>query len=332
MTPFDVAQRHIAVRDRLTDAAVADALRWWYRINPQQLDGGWNSIAAALAESVTRSQVEAATQATPYMALVRGHDRTPAVADVVPEAFGGVTKDGREIGPAMFGAVTTTKKVIATGRTADEAFRVGASWLATVVGSAVQDMGRQADIVAGVGSKRTYYVRVLSPGACSRCAVLAGKSSGAVPFKRHPRCRCGAWPVKKGASIPDGLTGDPGAYFESLSAADQNRIFTDAGAEAIRHGADVGQVVNARRGAYGIGFNARVTTPTSVNRLQPVTIGQRSDGTPLTVYATTEGTTARGLFGRRSTTVRLMPEQIAVMAGGDPLRWIELLHRYGYLI
>lgn len=347
MEPFEISRQHLAARTRLTDAAVADALRWWYRINPSRLDRGWDAVAAALTQSVTRAQVEAATRATPYMALVRGPE--PAVADIVPEAFGGITGDGRELGPAMFGAVTTTKRVIATGRPAVEAFQVGAAWLATVVGSAVQDMGRQADLVAGVGSKRTHYIRVLSPGACSRCAVLAGKSSGAVPFKRHPRCKCGVWPAQNGAKTPGGLWDDPGTYFDSLTTTEQNRRFTNAGAEAIRRGADIGQVVNARRGAYGIAYNARITTPPPIvrRRLKPLTIGVRSDGSPLKVYVTTEGTTARGDFGRtelnltgqaikegryrRSTSIRVMPEQVAVMAGDDPLRWIELLRRYGYL-
>jgi hypothetical protein len=65
------------------------------------------------------------------------------------------------------------------------------------------------------------------------------------------------------------------------------------------------------------------------------------------VYATTEGTTARGAFGkselragvqatkegryRRTTTVRLMPEQLVQMAGADTARFVELLKRYGYM-
>lgn len=133
----------------------------------------------------------------------------------------------------------------------------------------------------------------------------------------------------------------PEEYFENLTRAEQDRIFTKAGAEAIRNGASPISVVNARRGALtggGLGKPAR---------LIPTTIGVRADGSPLRVYLTGEGTTARGAFGRRerqlteayarsgqyrrTTTVRLMPEQIAVMAGGNADRWRELLKKYGYL-
>ena len=51
----------------------------------------------------------------------------------------------------------------------------------------------------------------------------------------------------------DDLRTDPKAYFASLSPAEQDRLFTLAGAEAIRSGADIGQVVNARRGLYTAG-------------------------------------------------------------------------------
>lgn len=40
----------------------------------------------------------------------------------------------------------------------------------------------------------------------------------------------------------------PGDYFESLDRAEQDKIFTKAGAQAIRDRADINQVVNARRG------------------------------------------------------------------------------------
>ena len=45
-----------------------------------------------------------------------------------------------------------------------------------------------------------------------------------------------------------GLIDDPYEAFNRMSEAEQNRIFTNAGARAIRDGADMYQVVNARRG------------------------------------------------------------------------------------
>lgn len=306
-----------------------------------------------LVDEAVAAQIEAATQAQTYtdqIADLNGSAHGPAL---IPGAFAGVQRDGRELAPALYGAVTTTKTATRT-LGADRAFEFGASYLATVLGTAIQDMGRSADMVGAGAKSWTRYVRVLSPGACSRCAVLAGKASFRTAFRRHPRCNCTTAPIPTvngvEQNVPGGFFDSPAAYFESLSREEQNRRFTNAGAEAIRQGADVSRVVNARRGAPGIGYSGHDNVPVKPGThgtLQRITIGVKSDGSPLQVYATTEGTTARGEFGRsemrltsqavkdgryrRSTSVRLLPEQIIVMAGDDSDRFIEILRRYGYL-
>lgn len=109
-----------------------------------------------------------------------------------------------------------------------------------------------------------------------------------------------------------------------MDAAEQDRVFGKAGAEAIRDGADMAKVVNARRG---------MTTASVYGR---------------EVLITTEGTTVRGDFGRarrdgpliqrpgqrvRSTArVRLMPEQIYLEAAGDRDEAVRLLRRFGYIL
>jgi hypothetical protein len=99
-----------------------------------------------------------------------------------------------------------------------------------------------------VGRKYTHYVRVVQPGACSRCAILAGKDSYSTAFKRHPACRCTAMPVDSLDSSPARLFANPTDYFETMSREEQDRIFTKAGAEAIRAGADPVAVVSPRGG------------------------------------------------------------------------------------
>lgn len=142
--------------------------------------------------------------------------------------------------------------------------------------------------------------------------------------------------------IPEGFFSSPGEYFESLSPAERERVFTKAGAKAIELGADPAKVVNARRGYFGSA--PRGAAP---RRLRPIRIGVRPDGSPLLVYATDEATTVRGSFGRleiarteqavregryrRTATIRLMPEAVMRMAGSSPDRAVELLRRYGYL-
>jgi hypothetical protein len=234
------------------------------------------------------------------------------------------------------------------------AFQSGMNALAVIASAALQDMGRQADITMGKARNYTAYIRVVGGSACSRCAILAGIWSGESAFLRHTCCQCTTAPVqidrgKETPKIPSGFHDSPEAYFNSLSEADQNSAFTKAGAEAIRNGANPVSVVNARRGAYGIGYSGHYNVPVETgvrNTLKPITIGVKADGSPLQVFATREGTTARGAFARgeqkatltagkegqyrRTTSIRLMPEQLMTMAGNNPARFRELIKRYGY--
>jgi hypothetical protein len=111
------------------------------------------------------------------------------------------------------------------------------------------------------------------------------------------RCDCIHIPAREDSA--DDLRTDPKRYFQSLSAAEQDRVFGKAGAESIRHGADLSQVVNARSGMYSAG------------------------GMQLTSTAAA----TRGAAG-----VRLMPEQILREANGDRTEAIRLLKRFGYLV
>lgn len=349
MQALDLAVAHKAAREQLTHSATTKALRLWSRMPLADLDAGWDVLAPQITAVAVAAQVQGAVQATRYARQVDSYYGVNVPAEIVPQAFAGVVLDGREIAPAMYGAVTTTKTLIGQGVAERQAFLAGASFLATVVGAAIQDMGRMSDLSLNAAKRRMRYVRVVSANACSRCAILAGKGSGAVAFKRHPRCKCGVWPVQGDSRVtPEGMFDSPEDFFASLTREQQDRTFTKAGAEAIRQGASPIKVVNARRGAYGITYNGGANAPAvDVRRLLPVDIGVRADGTRLRVFATAEGTTVRGQFGRaelqagsaatkegryrRTTTLRLMPEQILRMAGGNPARARELLKRYGYL-
>jgi hypothetical protein len=128
-------------------------------------------------------------------------------------------------------------------------------------------------------------------------------------------CHCQQVPAGSASSAAEHLT-NPHAAFERLDRAQQDRAFTVAGAQAIRDGGDIFQVVNARRGL--------------------TTIGSGRFGRSLS--ATTEGTTRRGLFnqavrasGRPAPTVRLTPQAIYRIASTRS-EAVTLLRRYGYLL
>ena len=122
------------------------------------------------------------------------------------------------------------------------------------------------------------------------------------------------------------LRTDPAKAFESLSREQQDKAFTAAGAQAIRDGADISRVVNARRGAHGLTPAGARLTPAEIAQLR----GGRDRGRLETrrvfgqdLYITTEAA------GRRR--VRLMPESIYELAAGDRQEAIRLLKHHGYL-
>lgn len=180
-----------------------------------------------------------------------------------------------------------------------------------IVLTQLSDVTRSASALgSAVRPAVTGYVRMLESPSCSRCVVLAGKfyrrNAG---FKRHPRCDCRHIPSTE--NVAGDLRTDPDAYFASLSKSEQDRAFTAAGAEAIRNGADVAKVVNARRGM------STAQTVTGRRRL----VKRDVLGRPM--YTTTEG-------GRRGL-VRLMPESIVELAGGDRRELLRLLKSHGYI-
>lgn len=233
------------------------------------------------------------------------------------------------------------QRAVAAGLGQAAVMAAGKTWMMTMAGTILQDTARNASWTRqNTSTVLTDYVRCIQPGACSRCIQLAGMSTASTTFRRHPQCRCYAAPVPE---VPDGsVETDPQGYFESLSTAEQDRVFTKAGAEAIRSGADLNRVVNARAGAFGIKYNRhenpkldRATDyhPRSGRRLQKRMIGKGPDGQPIMVYSTVELTGRRELrSGKRYRDgIRLMPEQILHMAGKNPQRYRELLKHYGYM-
>lgn len=344
-SPFELARRHQLSRIRIATDAVQRAARSWRTADLDYLDVSWGVIAPALVDQVSEAQRVAATQSDVFVdAAVAAQGGSAGTVTVNPDAFTGVMVDGREIGPAMYGAVTTTKTLIGRGLTESRAFEAGAAFLATIVQSAIADAGRQSDRVSMIGKQVTRYVRVISPGACSRCAILAGTDSAAKAFDRHPNCHCTACPLTEWDSpVPEGFFRSADDYFESLSPAEQDRVFTNAGAEAIRHGADIQNVVNARRNAVGPGGLTEARSGLKAP------LGYDANGDRIRVFATSEGTTIRGAYGRaeyrrrqemtkqagdryrRTTNLRLMPETIVQMADGDADKLRRLLKQYAYI-
>lgn len=317
---------------RRSDSATNKLLRLWNRVSVNDLDAGWLSIAPELNATVAAVVVQNAASSARMVSTTSRADRIPSGDRIVPNAFIGVDSTGRSSEGLLHGAVTTTKEGIRAGSAAPLAFMAGASYLAAMSKTLFADMARSSAAVSSAGRGYTRYVRVVNPGACSRCAILAGSDRFSKPFERHPACRCTSVPVREGESVPDGLYASPDEHFWSLSEAEQDRIYGKAGAEAIRMGADPIQVVGARRGASGMSYSrSRPSLPWQQKRMQRVPIGVAPDGTPIMGYTTIEGTTRRGRYGRNNLgRVRLMPETIFELTN-DPDMRRTLLRDAGYL-
>jgi hypothetical protein len=196
-----------------------------------------------------------------------------------------------------------------------------AAAMALMVVTQVQDAARQAAGVSIAARPHIGYVRMLNPPSCGRCVILAGKffryNEG---FMRHPKCDCRHVPALEDTG--DDLRTDPRAYFNSLDADEQAKVAgSQANAEAVRQGADLGQIVNAYRRTAGM----QVAGVPAIKTL-------RGD------KYTTEGTTRRAMAAKQQTALRrngplqlrLMPESIFAIAK-DREDTQRLLRLYGWI-
>ncbi|GAB3656520.1 hypothetical protein GCM10028833_32230 [Glycomyces tarimensis] len=231
-----------------------------------------------------------------------------------PAGLVGVASDGRPLDTLLEQPASTAVANLAEGETLQTAMSHGLSSLLMIVATQLEDAFRVAGTVAGTTRRTQLYARALSPPSCSRCVVLLGEvSTWKTAFKRHPRCDCIQVPVGSRDDVAEHT--DPRAYFDSLSRAEQERIFTVAGAQAIRDGADLRRVVNVRRRAAGLSVAS--STPGGRRTLQRVDIG----GNLLPVTYSGRG---------RNRQAQLMPEAIYEIAR-DREHALQLLAANGYI-
>lgn len=234
--------------------ALATATRQWRKLGTNWIGEAWAERVPTVARAVTAAQRTSAASALVSGALALGEQDTWAPPDglVNHNTFAGVAADGRSLEKLLNIPAKTTRRLIGQGMDVAQALEAGERQLTMMVLSEIADAGRGAAGVQIAARPRTGYVRMLAPPSCSRCVILAGRfyrwNQG---FLRHPRCDCKHVPTMvadQAEAAAHGLIDDPYEAFTRMSEAEQNRVFTKAGARAIRDGADIFQVVNARRG------------------------------------------------------------------------------------
>jgi hypothetical protein len=293
------ADRNYREMRRLEAFALALLQRAWSRVDPTDLQRSWDREAARVFPQFVNLQLQAATLGASFAAaaLVAQGIRVAAEAKVRPEAFAGWASDGRPLESLLQAPASVASRVAP-----EKALDAGRASAARIARTQIADANRVAAGVDRVTRPRVGWVRMLTPPSCSRCLVLAGRvyrwSDG---FDRHPQDDCITIPAAEDKA--GNLRTEPNAYFNSLTVEQQDAMLGKANAQAVRDGADINQVVNARRGM--------ATTADLV---------------------TAEGTTVRGLAGKRlQGEQRLVPESIYRIAT-DRADALRLLKLHGYIL
>lgn len=254
---------HGDLSGRSEDRAAETALRAWDEVDPALISESWEQVVPAVASVVTQEQTRVADSAVATsrdVSVETGQYQLPE-AFHNPRELAGYGSQGVPLEDALYSPAISAKRQIRAGAPVAEAMLYGASTVASLASTIVADTGREAMQMDMITRNQTGYIRVVEPGACSRCIILAGKyfrwNAG---FLRHPACRCEHMPAKsKDWAVDEGWYADPYEAFRSMSKAEQHRVFGEFGSQAIRDGADIYQVVNVSGGRAGLYAGGRMT-------------------------------------------------------------------------
>lgn len=330
MSPSPEAAAHVEARRQLALATALATHRLWRQVDHANLYQSWLGLAGNVLAITMGGQLAAAQMTAPWLAGLLGVDEDRPDADkVVPQAFTGVDGSGRPLAGVLMAPIWTALRMVAQGRPLLQAMVAGRGLLDAIVMTAIADTGRAADAVAMTAKPTvTGYIRVVESGACDRCIVLAGNEYHTdKAFLRHPRCNCGMEPVTR-EHRPKPAS--PKELVAQMSDAQKRKTFGEAGAKALAEGADLGQLVNARRGmqsAEVFGHKLQVTTEGTTRRAFAARRLATEKG-----FAKTSGSRygAETASRMRSKTPRLMPEEIFRIAD-DRTHAVRLLRLHGFI-
>lgn len=205
----------------------------------------------AAVTAVEQGQQQAALLAAPYVAgtLQQQGAQSAPVGALLIGALAGRSAGGLPLSMLLDYAWAYLRRALDLGVPSAGARAFGLSKLLTYTSTEIGDAGRVGvQIATALQPKLVGYVRLVHLPACGRCIQLAGRlyrySKG---FLRHPRCDCQMKPVTGTQWRKQYRGQDPQALFEEMTPTQQAKAFGVREAEAIRAGADIHRVVNARR-------------------------------------------------------------------------------------
>lgn len=310
----DAAASYWRQQQRINASATALAGRAWELTNGDP--ARWESTLDSVVAAVSRAQARAVLMAGGYVenALSELDIDAEPLARVNPAPLIGRTGSGVPLGSLYSGLPEQHRlRLLENPDATGLAMTATRRQLEASVQTAVSDAARAAESLHITTRTGVGYVRMLVPPSCKRCVVQAGKyfrwNAG---FKRHERCDCRHVPASE--SVAGDMRVDPKRYFRRLPKAEQDKQFGVAGAQAIRDGASLTQVVNADSGmrvAQVYGRNLAIT----------------DQGVTRFGYA---GQVFQARGRRAYSTPRLMPESIYQIAE-DRTDAIRLLRLNGYV-
>lgn len=326
MSPAPSAVAHMEARLRLAAATSRAARAAWAQVDRDNIQLSWLGLMGKVLAVVAGGQLAAAQTTEPWLQALLGTDPDRPDSDRFrPASLVGVDGAGRLLADVLMAPMWTALRLVTQGKPVVQSMAHGSALLDVIVRTAVADTGRAADSVGMITRPAvTSYVRVVEGGACSRCLVLAGREySVSSAFARHPRCHCSMEPVTK-EHRPEQV--DAADVFKTMSAAQKKKTFGAAAVKAIDAGADIAQVVNARRGmasATVFGRTVRATPEGTVRgEFRRREFRRLQD----------EGTIprSRSIRGFRAPGARLMPEEIFRQAD-DREHAVRLLRQHAYI-
>ncbi|MFC7906467.1 hypothetical protein ACQEV9_18255 [Streptomyces chartreusis] len=335
-TPPELARGRYDLVAATIKAIVEQIQAVWQSLSADAIEEAMAGEAGAMiAAAAVSGQLSVAEAASAYIAAQMAAQGASTLSDAVllARSFAGIAPGGGPLESLLYLPAIGVRRRIAAGLPPEEAMIGGLVDMTMYTATAIADAARTADQVAmAVTPSCVAYIRVVQLPACSRCIVLAGQiyphSEG---FLRHPNCDCQTLPLAE-KEWPDVPT--PEELFARLDKEQQQRVFTVAGARAIRAGADLGQVVNARRGmdtAHIYGRTLQVTHEGATRR-SVYGRSRTQAGDPMRRFAGQRFGQATSMrYYRSDRSPRLMPDEIFRIAD-DRDEELRLLRRYGYIV
>lgn len=248
MAAEQVAAAHAAQQVSLARRTATRLAGLWARVDRAAIAASWRQLLPLALTELALAQAAAAAAAGLYVDDVLDDPAARVEGRILPGALAGIASDGRPLADLLYRPAITALGQISAGQSPARAMTSGAFTLDLITRTQVADAGRVADGMAVVVRPQVSgYVRMIVGKTCARCLILAGRvyrwNQG---FARHPRCDCRHVPVA--GIVPSDIRVSPRGYFDSLDRAGQDELFGKDGAQAVREGADIARVVNARRG------------------------------------------------------------------------------------